>query len=96
MFSRLRLQKTIIFISLLFAFSFVVEGFHHHDDASVHSDCPICMAGAIYTCCGMQNSTGIAAHWDVSYIPFFEEVVYNIRSLYPAIAYRAPPSASLA
>jgi len=93
--SRLRFPKTVFLFSLLFILSFIIASFHHHDDGSQHSDCPICMAGGTYTCESTHDNAGIVIHQNISYIPSFEEVFNDFCPIYPTFAYRAPPSASI-
>jgi hypothetical protein len=94
--SRRHLKKAVSLFFLLFALSFLITGFHHHDDAAAHSDCPICMAAVVYAFQDVPADDGIIFFPDGSYRLLVEILLPNILLLYPAIAYRAPPSAHLA
>jgi hypothetical protein len=94
--SKQHLKRAIILISVLFALSFVVAGFHHHDDAIPHSDCPICVASGVFTIQVTFGDAGVVFHPNAPFIHPAEVVLNHSCVLNPAIAYRAPPQAFLA
>jgi hypothetical protein len=93
--SKLNFKKAIILYSLLFLFSIVIIGFHHHDDDFQHSDCPICIAGCVYSCENSQVDVGLAIQHVFSYLYSFKEVSSIQKPIFPTFAYRAPPFTSI-
>ena|GEM_PF-2730307 len=92
MLLKLHRQKITFLFSVIFLFSIIIIGFHHHDDASEHSDCPICMAGGVvYTCTGSQFDGGLTIKQVVSYLYLFNKIINIQRPIFPTFAYRAPP-----
>lgn len=97
MLSVLHRRKITFLFSLIFLFSIIIIGFHHHNDASEHSDCPVCMACATYCYEVIQGCTPIVAiHQNAEYIYSFEETFNTTQSIFPTFAYRAPPGALIA
>jgi len=96
MFSILHRQKIAFLFSLIFLFSVIVIGFHHHEDSGRHSDCPICAASGpcCYTVTG--GDAGFAFQQDISYLYSYTEIIYISWQIFPTFAYRAPPLASQA
>ena len=91
MLLKLHRQKITFLFSLIFLFSIIIIGFHHHNDSSRHSDCPVCMAGGIYTCTGSQVDSGLTIKHVVSYLYLFNKIINIQRPIFPTFAYRAPP-----
>jgi hypothetical protein len=93
MLSILHRQKIIFLFSLIFLFSIIIIGFHHHEDGSRHSDCPICVASG--PCCyvGTAGDAGLAFQQDICYLYPYTEIVHTSWQIFPTFAYRAPPGA---
>jgi hypothetical protein len=96
MLSILQRQKITFLFSVIFLLSIIVIGFHHHEDSSQHSDCPICMASGPYCCAGTAGDAGFAFHQDISYLYSYTEIIHISWPIFPTFAYRAPPLASQA
>jgi len=91
MIAKLRRPKIRFLLSLVLLFSFIVIGFHHHEDGDRHSDCPICMAGGVYACGGLQAEGPLTVKHVVSYLCIFPEIITIQHPIFPTFAYRAPP-----
>jgi len=91
MLLKLHRQKITILFSVIFLFSIIIIGFHHHDDASRHSDCPVCIAGDVYSFTGSQVYGGLTIKHVVSYLYLFSKITHIQRPIFPTFAYRAPP-----
>lgn len=94
MLSILHRQKIIFLFSLIFLFSIIIIGFHHHEDSSRHSDCPICIASGPCCCAGAGGDAGLSFHQVISYHYSYTEIIHISRPIFPTFAYRAPPLAS--
>jgi hypothetical protein len=94
--SRMRHRKARYFFLLFFLLSLFTIGFHHHDDGLDHLDCPICMASGPFSREGSQDGASLTIHEDIVYLSWFKKEVINLpSSIFPTIAYRAPPFSSL-
>jgi hypothetical protein len=96
MLSILYRQKITFLFSVIFLFSIIIIGFHHHEDSCRHSDCPICVASGPCCCAGADGDAGFAFQQDISYLYSYTEIIHISLSIFPTFAYRAPPSASQA
>ena len=96
MLSILHRQKIIFLLSLIFIFSIIIIGFHHHEDSSRHSDCPICVAGGPCCYAATEGDAGLAFQQDISYLYSYAEIIHISWPIFPTFAYRAPPLTSQA
>jgi len=96
MISRMCYRRVRYFFCILFLVSTFAIVFHHHEDGSRHSDCPICVASGPYCFAGAEGDAGFTFHQDICYLYSYTEIIHTSWPIFPTFAYRAPPLASAA
>jgi len=86
-------RKQIVFlVALVYLLSALAVGFHYHVDDGEHFNCPICVAGSLFSASCMEDSCSFAVDLVISYYCQPEETFHIDLSAFPTYSTRPPPT----
>jgi hypothetical protein len=87
-------QKISLLLAVVFLFTGIALGFHHHEDEESHEDCQLCLASAHISLIISGDNDPLRLYQDKTYSGIVEKKLSYIQSLKRLSESRAPPKAA--